>query len=131
MELNYLKLFNALATQLSVSKAAEMLYISQPAVSMQMKKLEANLGMKLFDKIGKKLYLNENGQLLFEYTSKIFSLIEDAEAQLSSVNSNLKGVVKIGSSNTPGTYILPRILGKFMETRFFGSFKKVVIPEIL
>ncbi|MDF2531021.1 MAG: transcriptional regulator, LysR family [Clostridia bacterium] len=64
MNLGYLKLFNTLATELSFSKAASLLYISQPAVSIQIKKLEEDLGFKLFDRVGKHLALTENGDLL-------------------------------------------------------------------
>lgn len=115
MDLHYLKLFNVLATELSFSKTANMLYISQPAVSMQIKKLESDLGCKLFDKVGKHLYLSESGKLLYEYTKKIFTLVEEAERNLYSSNGVIKGTINIGASNTPGTYILPRILGEFKE----------------
>lgn len=115
MDLHYLKLFNILASELSFSKAANMLYISQPAVSIQIKKLENDLGLKLFDKAGKNLYLNDNGKLLYEYTKKIFELIEEAESSLFNRNEIVRGTINIGASNTPGTYILPKILGEFKE----------------
>ena len=115
MNLNYLKLFTTLATELSFSKAASLLYISQPAVSIQIKKLEEDLGFKLFDRVGKQLKLTENGEILYQYTKKIFELIDEADIVLTNKYSNLKGIVEIGASNTPGTYILPRILHKFNE----------------
>lgn len=115
MDLHYLKLFNALANELNYSKAANTLYISQPAVSMQIKKLESDLGIKLFDKIGKKLHLNTNGKMLFEYTKQIFSLIEEAESSLQKQKNVVSGVIEMGCSSTPGTYILPYILGEFKE----------------
>lgn len=115
MNLNYLKLFNTLATELSFSKAASLLYISQPAVSIQIKKLEEDLGFKLFDRIGKQLHLTENGETLYQYTKKIFELVDEADIVLTNKYSNLKDIVEIGASNTPGTYILPRILHKFSE----------------
>ncbi|MFZ5987375.1 MAG: LysR substrate-binding domain-containing protein [Bacillota bacterium] len=115
MDLHYLKLFNVLAAELSFSKAANMLYISQPAVSMQIKKLENDLGCKLFNKVGKHLYLSESGKLLYEYTRRIFTLVEEAERNIYSSNGVIKGTINIGASNTPGTYILPRILGEFKE----------------
>lgn len=115
MNLSYLKLFNTLAIELSFSKAASLLYISQPAVSIQIKKLEENLGFKLFNRIGKQLQLTENGEILYQYTKKIFELIDEADIVLTNKYSNLKGIVEIGVSNTPGTYILPRILHEFGE----------------
>jgi len=115
MDIHYLKLFNTLATQLSFSKAASLLFISQPAVSMQLKKLQDDLGIKLFDKIGKNINLNENGKILFEYTERIFSLVEEAENHLYSSNDVIRGTVHLGSSNTPAAYIIPRLLGEYME----------------
>jgi len=120
MELHYLKLFNIMAAELNFSKTADTLYISQPAVSMQIKKLEQDLGFKLFDKVGKNLYLNENGKLLYKYTKQIFSLIEEAETKLYIQNNTVRGSINIGASNTPGNYILPQILGEF----------KAMYPEV-
>lgn len=115
MDLHYLKLFNTLASELSFSKAADKLFISQPAVSMQIKKLETELSVKLFDKVGKSIFLNDNGKMLYEFTKKIFTLVDEAEACFKSQSGILKGVINIGASNTPGTYIMPRILGEFKE----------------
>lgn len=116
MNLSYLKLFNTLATELSFSKAASLLYISQPAVSIQIKKLEEDMGFKLFDRVGKQLHLTENGEILYQYTKKIFDLVDEADAVLTKKYTILKGVVEIGVSNTPGTYIIPRILSEYSES---------------
>lgn len=115
MDLHYLKLFNTLASELSFSRAADALFISQPAVSMQIKKFEAELGVKLFDRVGKSLQLNENGKILYGYSKQIFELLDDAEFELSSHKTLVGGTVNIGASNTPGTYILPKIIGEFIE----------------
>ncbi|MDF2520709.1 MAG: transcriptional regulator, LysR family [Clostridia bacterium] len=115
MNLSYLKLFNILATELSFSKAASLLYISQPAVSIQIKKLEEELGFKLFDRVGKQLELTENGKKLYQYTKKIFELVDEADIELTNQSKNLKGVVEIGASNTPGTYVLPKIVSEYSE----------------
>jgi DNA-binding transcriptional LysR family regulator len=104
-----------MATEMSFSKTANVLFISQPAVSMQIKKFESNLGMKLFEKIGKNIYLTENGKILYEYTKRIFSLIDEAETRLYTQTGSIAGNVDVGASNTPGTYILPQILGEFKE----------------
>lgn len=115
MNLSYLKLFNTLATELSFSKAASLLYISQPAVSIQIKKLEEEVGFKLFDRVGKQLKMTENGEILYQYTKKIFDLVDEADAVLTNKYTTLKGMVEVGASNTPGTYILPRILSEYSE----------------
>ncbi|MGB7605331.1 MAG: LysR family transcriptional regulator [Lutisporaceae bacterium] len=115
MNLNYLKLFNILAAELSFSKTASLLYISQPAVSIQIKNLENELGFKLFDRTGRQLQLTENGKILYRYTKKIFELVDKADTELTSQASNLKGMVEVGASNTPGTYVLPKILSEYSE----------------
>lgn len=115
MNLNYLKLFNILAAELSFSKTASLLYISQPAVSIQIKNLENELGFKLFDRTGRQLQLTENGKILYQYTKKIFELVDKADTELTSQASNLKGMVEVGASNTPGTYVLPKILSEYSE----------------
>lgn len=115
MELHYLKLFNIMASELSFSKTANILFISQPAVSMQIKNFEKELGFKLFDRIGKTIVLNENGKILYNYSKQIFELIADAESDLSCQKELVGGSINIGASNTPGTYILPKIIGEFLE----------------
>ena len=115
MRLHYLKIFHSLATHLSYSKAAKELYISQPAVSMQIKKLEEELGCKLFDKVGRKIQLNNYGKILYEYTKQIFCLIDDAKRSIDSQSYTVSGSVAIGASNTPGSYIMPFIIGDFMK----------------
>ncbi|ATW27242.1 LysR family transcriptional regulator [Candidatus Formimonas warabiya] len=113
MDLHYLKLFHVLALQGSFTKAAESLHISQPALSVQIKKLEGQLGMKLFDKVGNKIALNENGKLLSGYTQQIFALVDEAEHILLNKTECIIGSVNVGGSNTPGAYILPKIIGEF------------------
>jgi DNA-binding transcriptional LysR family regulator len=115
MDLHYLELFNTLAEYESYKKASSVLHISQPALSAQMKKLEGQIGLKLFDKIGNKVCLSENGIMLKEYTNRIFSIVEELENSISDTNHLIRGTVNIGGSNTPGTYILPEMIGAFKK----------------
>ncbi|MCA0385753.1 MAG: LysR family transcriptional regulator [Firmicutes bacterium] len=115
MDLHYLKLFHYIATEGSLSKAAERLYISQPALSMQIKKFEQDIGLKLFDKEGNRNVLNENGKVLFKYTQRLFKIIIEAENELLNASDHISGTVLIGGSNSAGTYILPRIIGEFKK----------------
>ena len=115
MDLHYLKIFHAGASHLSLSKAAEELHISQPAVSIQIRKLEEELGLKLFDRIGRQVYLTQNGKMLYGYTAKIFDLVMQAEAQIHNLNGTIWGNVQVGATNTPGIYIMPRVLGTFKK----------------
>lgn len=115
LDLHYLKIFDAVAKYESYKQAAIELHISQPALSIQIKKLENQIGLKLFDKIGNRIVLNGNGVMLKSYTDKIFSIIEELENTILDTNQYVGGTLNIGGSNTPGTYILPSILGSFKE----------------
>jgi len=113
MELHYMKVFKTVAELRSFTKASEQLHISQPALSIQIKKLETELNLKLFNKIHNKISLTQNGEILYEYAQKIFALIDEAENKLLNEREFISGVLNIGGSNTPGTYILPEIIGEF------------------
>lgn len=89
MDLHYLKLFNTVASLGSMTKASEQMHISQPALSIQIKKLEDGLGLKLFNKIGTRLILNENGEILLIIQNKSFSLFKKPLINLLIVNSQL------------------------------------------
>jgi Transcriptional regulator len=117
---NHLKVFNSVANNLSFSRAAEELYTSQSSVSMQIKKLEEHLGIGLFEQLGKKIYLTEAGTILFLYSQKIFSLIEEGIHAIDEIKGCSKGRLLLGASTTPGVYLLPKIMGNF----------KSIYPEI-
>lgn len=113
LDLHYLKLFHVVADRQNFTKASEILHMTQPALSIQIKKLEDGLGMKLFDKNKNKIQLNANGMILKKYTDEIFKLIDEATQELMNESQFIQGEIAIGGSNTPGTYILPRIIGLF------------------
>ena len=116
MDLHYLEIFNTVAMYESFKKASETLHISQPALSIQIKKLEEQIGLKLFNKIGNKICLSENGVMLFNYTKRIFDIVDEIENNISDKKEFIGGTLNIGGSNTPGTYILPEIIGEFKKT---------------
>lgn len=115
MDLHYLEIFNAVAQHESYKKASELLHISQPALSVQIKKLEEQIGLKLFNKIGNKICLNENGLMLQGYTNRIFDIVEELENGIADQNGYIGGTLHLGGSNTPGTYLLPEIIGEFKK----------------
>ncbi|WP_167957150.1 LysR family transcriptional regulator [Anaerosporobacter faecicola] len=115
MDLHYLEIFNTVAQYESYKKASDVLHISQPALSIQIKRLEGQIGLKLFDKIGNRIYLNDNGLLLHQYTQKIFYIVHELENTISETNKVVNGTLLIGGSNTPGSYILPDLLGQFKQ----------------
>ncbi len=114
MDLQYLERFNVLAKEQNYARAAEVLHISQPALSIQIKKLEEQLNTKLFDRSGNRSVLNENGQLLFEYSRRIFDLTNEAEQSLQKKRVTIEGNITVGGSNTAGTYIMPKMIGSFL-----------------
>ena len=73
-----LKIFYEVATELNMSKVAEKMFISQPAISQTIQELEDYLEVKLFDRIGKKLYLTSEGELFYSYTRRILNIYEEA-----------------------------------------------------
>lgn len=115
MNLNYLKVFFAVANAQSFSKAAKELHVSQPTISVQVKNLEQDLGVKLFQQIGKKIFLTDEGSTLHKYAKQIFHLHDEAEEAIKEYKGLTKGRLVIGASTTPGIYILPKILGQFRK----------------
>lgn len=115
MNINHLRIFYFVARTLSFSKAAEELHISQPTVSVQVKKLEEELGIDLFEQIGKKIFLTSAGEILNRYAKKIFYFEAEAENELREIRGIKKGKLKIGASTTPGIYILPELIKSFEE----------------
>lgn len=115
MDLHHLWLFHKVAQNLSFTKTAEELYISQPNISVQIKKLEKALGLKLIEKYGKAIYLTQYGRLVYSYSQKIFGLVGQMKDELDLLKGEMHGKLNIGASNTPGIYIIPYILGIFKE----------------
>jgi len=113
MDLHYLRLFNAIAKYESYKKASAVLHISQPALSIQIKKLEDQIGMKLFNKSGNKISLSENGIMLKQYSTRIFELEDELDATIAGAGNRIGGTLNLGGSNTPGIYIFPKIMGEF------------------
>jgi DNA-binding transcriptional LysR family regulator len=115
MDLHYLKIFDSVAFHESFTKASQELHISQSALSIQMKRFEEELGLKLFNRVGNHIRLNENGQILFAYSHQIFELLTQAEYKLFNKNDFVTGTLTIGASNTPGTYIFPKIIAYYKK----------------
>ncbi len=113
LNLHLLRIFITVAELGNFSRAAEMLYISQPAVSRAVQELEHQIGMPLIDRSERRFMLTETGQLLYEYGRQIFATERAAEAALEQLRGLERGQLAIGASNTIGTYLLPPLLGLF------------------
>ncbi|MEW8013697.1 MAG: LysR family transcriptional regulator [Candidatus Sedimenticola endophacoides] len=114
LTIRQLRVFEAVATHLSFTKAAEELYLSQPAVSMQIKQLEESVGLPLFEKLGKKIHLTEAGRELHHYGRSIFRQLDEMEEVLESLKGISRGRLEIAVASTVN-YFAPRALGAFSK----------------
>jgi DNA-binding transcriptional LysR family regulator len=110
-----LKVFRAVAQHLNFRKAAEQLFLTQPAVTLQIKALESDLGVRLFDRTGGKIALTRQGSLLVEYANKLANLASEAEQRLGCSEGSISGELALGASTTIAQYVLPRLLGAFQN----------------
>jgi DNA-binding transcriptional LysR family regulator len=106
--------FRAVAHQLSFRKAAEELYLTQPAVSLQIKALEEDVGVQLFDRSGSRVALTAAGTLLLSYAERVNGLLAEAEREIAAMGGELAGQLALGASTTIAQYVLPRLLGQFL-----------------
>ena len=111
MTLRHLRIFVEVCRTGSITKAAESLHLSQPAVSLAIRQLEDYYGILLFDRISKKLYLTESGNKMLSYASHIIESFDDMETQLKNWDS--AGTLRIGSSISTGTQMLPQLVRRF------------------
>src|SRR5215469_1183946 len=110
-----LKVFRAVAARMSFRKAAEDLFLTQPAVTLQIKALENDLGVRLFDRGGAGISLTRQGSLLLSYANKVAMLVADAERELGSSEGQVSGELRLGVSTTIAQYVLPRLLRAFLD----------------
>ena len=118
LTLRQLKAFGAVARHLSFTRAAEELNLSQPAVSMQVKQLEGQVGQPLFEQMGKKIYLTEAGREVYHYAKEISGEIGNMEAALASLQGIEHGTLSISVATT-AHYFAPKLLSIFYQ-RFPG-----------
>lgn len=108
-----LKVFRTVAEQLSFRRAGEELYLTQPAVTLQIKALEEDLGVPMFDRTGRQIALTPTGSVLLEYVRQIDTLLAGAEQEIAALRGRVAGELRIGVSTTIAQYVLPRMLGEF------------------
>lgn len=113
MTLRHLKIFVTVCNCNSITAAAEKLYLAQPSVSLAISELEKYYGIKLFDRISKKLYLTEPGVQLLDYATHIVALFDEMEKDVRNWES--VGVLRIGSSVTIGSFLLPKWVKLFQK----------------
>ena len=114
MSLRQLQVFEAVARLLSYTRAAQELYLSQPTVSMQIKKLEADIGLPLTEQIGKKISLTEAGHALYQVSRDIMGTLNRFEMEIDDQKGLRTGQLRI-SVVTTANYFAPRLIGKFIQ----------------
>lgn len=114
MTLRHLKIFITVADCGSMTAAAKAMFITQPTVSQAVSELENYYGVKLFDRLSRRLYITEIGKHLLSYARHIIALFDEMEQAMK--NPDLIGILKIGASVTVGAYLLPQLVHEFVNT---------------
>lgn len=112
--LRQIEVFAAVARHLNFTHAAQELHLSQPAVSMQIKQLEEAVGLVLFEQLGKKTYLTEAGQEMYNYSRAIGQLLNEAEEVMESMKGVQRGHLKVSVAST-ANYFATRLLAAFIR----------------
>ncbi len=112
--LHQLKVFETVARLTSITRAAEELSLTQPTVSMQIKQLTQNIGIPLFEQIGKKLYLTEAGQALLVTCREVFNQLAQFEMKVTDLQGMKQGKLKLATITTT-KYFIPRALAPFCQ----------------
>ena len=113
--LDQLRILKAIIKEGSFKKAADSLYVSQPAISLQIQNLEKQLNITLFERTNKKATLTEAGSMLLRYGGRILGLCEETCRALEDIQNLQGGSLIIGASQTTGTYLMPRLIGLFRQ----------------
>lgn len=126
MTLRHMKIFVTVCECQSVTQAAEKLYLAQPSVSLAIRELEQYYGVRLFDRISRRLYLTDAGKKCLEYASHIVSLSGEMEREVK--DRETMGSLRIGSSITIGTCLMPGYVKQFRD-RCPGVAVKVIMDN--
>ena len=114
LTLRQLQCFSAVARNLSYTKAAEELHLTQPAVSMQIRQLEQQAGLALTEQFGKQVHLTEAGEEVYRYARSILHQVDEMDDVLDRLKGSSGGRLKIAAISS-ANYFAPRLLGTFHE----------------
>ena len=115
INLNQLRVFYEAARSGSFTSAARKLFITQPAVTAQMKAFEDQCSLKLFKKKGRRLYLTDEGTTLYEYVRKIFDYEREVEDVIEEMRELKRGILRLGTSKAYARYFMPFLISSFRE----------------
>jgi LysR family transcriptional regulator, transcriptional activator of the cysJI operon len=108
-----LQVFYTVAKQMSFTKAAEQLFMTQPAVTFQVKQLEEHFNARLFERSHGKIALTPAGRLVMDYAGRILGLSEEMETRVGELTGAMSGPLLLGASTTIAEFLLPQVLGEF------------------
>jgi len=108
-----LQVFHAVAKHLSFTKAADALFMTQPAVTFQIRQLEEHFNTRLFDRVQGRITLTPAGQLALEYAERILALSAELDIRMKERGGQVAGPLLIGASTTIAEFLLPQVLGGF------------------
>lgn len=124
MNIRHLKIFITVADCGKMSAASERLFISQPSVSQAIREIEDYYGIKLFERLSKKLYITKSGEMLLKYARHIVESFDEMEMELKNTGQNI--CLRVGATVTVGTCILNPIIKKFEKNESNISSKIVI-----
>jgi len=114
LTLRQLKIFEAVARHLSFTRASKELHLTQPAVSMQVKQLEEEVGLPLFEQVGKKIFLTDAGQELQRYAGSVLGTLAEANLVFDEMRGLERGRLRIAVAST-ANYFVPQLLASFCQ----------------
>ncbi len=126
--MKHLETFCKVAEIGSFSRAGEAIYLTQPTVSGHIASLEQEVGLRLFDRLGRRVALTNGGQIFYRYAKEILRLRAEALNAIYEFSHLLKGRITIGGSTIPGEYFLPKVMGRF-QTEAPGISISLVIAD--
>ena len=115
MDARSLEVFLSVARHLNFTRAGEDVNLSQPSVSVRIRQLEGELGVKLFEQLGKRVNLTEAGLLLIPHARRVITAIADAKQSIDEWQGLERGSLRIGASTTPGMYLIPKTIARFKQ----------------
>ena len=115
MDLWQLNIFCKVVELKSFSLAGKTVYLSQPTISSHIKDLEEHFGCRLIDRLAKEAVPTKAGEILYRYATRLITIKDEAETALAEFHGKIKGRLVLGGSTIPGVYILPKMIGAFIQ----------------
>jgi len=115
LSLRQFEVFLAVARAKSFRAAADVLHLSQPALSQHVAELERELGARLFDRLGRSVALTEAGRILEDHALRLFATLASAREAIAELGGLKRGSLVVGASTTPGIYVLPAVIALFQR----------------